>query len=245
MFPKQKNNKIAKMLSPEETTLLENMQSTISELLSLQTAETGQTPEGENPDKIMETLQKLAENNEQGNEEEEMASKANEGPTANETAEQRAEPKTEINDDNISEVGKSLLTFIAKSVQQKPVQKSYNQNNINIDVIAKAIQTALQPVVAKMQEFETSQNNLFDALGFSEKIEKALDVNKSQDSQKPVQTLDATAVVNELVNVVKGLHGNPQQPNYEVVRDEVGMQQARKNLKSAMKFIFQDKLNKR
>lgn len=242
-----KNNIVTKMLSPEEMTLLGTMQSTLNELLSLQQGgNSDNQPEGEQPQgDIMEALKKLAAQNNLGDNTEEMGdqnsnapvAKENNGPTANENAEQRTMSETDINDKNLSEVGKALLSLITKS-NNKPVVN--NNNDMNL-----AIAKTLTAVVNKIESIEKFNSNILDALGYAEKIEKTQNlqqVNKSQNL--PIQSLDATGIVNELVSVIKSMASNPQSQNTKQFRNDWnGAQEARKDLKSAMPMIFQNALN--
>jgi hypothetical protein len=244
-------NLVQKMLSPEEMQLLGTMQSTLNELLSLNN--NGGDVSEPNPagSDLMEALKKLAgmnnlaDNTEQAGDSskspDDSVKKENNGPTANENADQRIDPATDINDKNMSEVGKSLINLIMKGVggQTQQVQKSQqNNNNQSQDIIK-----ALTMVAKRLDGIEQFNTNILDALGFSEKIEKSNNlqglqpVTKSQNNL-PVQNIDATGVVNELVNVIQKMAGTQQQ---QVVKNSVNWnerEQIRKDLSSAMPLIF-------
>lgn len=263
---KTQNLSLAKMLSPEEISLLGNMQSTLNEILTMQNGDGA--GEGADQNNMMEALKKLAAQNNMGDIEspEDMGSgtqepvkKEDNGPTANEDAEARAEAITDINDQNLSEVGKTLLSLIVQSARaqgiQQPVTKSQmvtksanNQDNNNVNL---AVIKTLEIIAKKIEGMEQFNNNILDALGFSQKIEKSQDlqglqglqsIQKSQNTP-PVQTIDATGVVNELINVIKSQSAvNPQsqnqQPNFR--NDWNGMQATRKSLADAMPLIFKN-----
>jgi hypothetical protein len=246
---------VKKMLSPEEMTLLANLKTIIQELEGLQE---GGEQETEAPaemslsnKELMAAIKKLTENNNLGDSTEQMgeeedkpkkAMKENNGPTANENAEDRNDNQTDINDENLTEVGKALLQLLEKN--KRPVTKSNN-----IDAISQAVVKAITPLTKKIQQIEQFNSNMLDALGFANNIEKSLKVDQQQvqkglnnvNSQSaPVQTLDATAVVNKLVEVIKSqaVQNNNQQGQYR--NDWNGMQKARKDLQDSLPFIFQN-----
>jgi len=261
---KGQKNLVQKMLSPEETALLGTLQSTINELLALNN--TGNTPApegGGETNELVEALKKLAGTNlgddteEMGNPsaqpeetEEPKVQKENNGPTANEEAEQRSEPDSEVNDENMSEVGKMLLSLFSKNNQSvnKSMMISGNQshNTSQADVIAQTITKALKPIVNEVAQVKQFNSNILDALGFSEKIEKALPTSQNQNVNKgqvPVQTVDATGIVGELVNVIKSMTGNNYQDQSNMI-DGIprrgSLQEARKSLKNSLPYIFSE-----
>ena len=249
-------NKVNKMLSPEEQTLLANLKTILQELESLQQGgyqETEAPAEMSMSNKdLLSAIKKLTESNNLGDSTEEMGeekketksllTKEDNGPTANDNADERIDNQTDINDENMSEVGKTLIQLLQK--KSKTVAKSNN-----IDLITNAVKKAIMPIVSKIQEIEKFNENMLDSLRFSEKIEKSLKDNQNNNQQvqkgfvnsnnAPVQTLDATAVVNQLVEVIKSQAvQNNQQSQFK--NDWNGMQEARKDLKNALPFIFQN-----
>jgi hypothetical protein len=262
---KGQKNSVQKMLSPEEMSLLGTLQSTINELLALNNA--GNTPAPENggeANELVEALKKLAgtdlgdDTEEMGNSpaqsEEPKVEKEDNGPNANENAEQRSEPDSEVNDKNMSEVGKMLLSLFSKNNQSvnKSMISSDNQsqNTSQADVIAQTITKALKPIVDEVAQVKQFNSNILDALGFSEKIEKALPTSQNQNVNKgqvPVQTVDATGIVGELVNVIKSMTGNNYQNQSNMI-DGIprrgNLQEARKSLKNALPYIFSEKYDR-
>lgn len=253
----QRNNQILKMLSPEETQLLGTLQSTISELLALQNAG-GEAQAGGEPD-IVEALKKLAgtnlgDNAEEAGDasaqaEEQKAQKENNGPTANEKAEQRSGPDSEVNDKNMSEVGKMLLALLSKNSQSVNKSISVNQNQpiLQADIIAQAVAKALEPIANKITQMEQFNGNILEALGFSEKIEKSLPSVQNQNVNKgqvPIQAVDATAVVGELVNCIKSMASGNQQHKIDGIPQLNSLQETRKSLKDALPLIFQNNYSK-
>jgi hypothetical protein len=234
------NSKITKMLSPEETELLGTLQSTLNQLLSLQN-QPGETP-GSND--LEETLKKLAglnmeDKEDQEKEEPQKAEKEDNGPTANEKAEDRLKAETEINDKNLSEVGKALLLALINKNKQ-PVKNNQNQA-LQIDTIVNAVVKQLAPLVNEVAQIKQFNENVLDALGYTEKIEKSFDQNQNVNKgQLPVQSIDATGVVNELVEVIKSMQKENQKQKTNTNNDWNGMQETRKDLGEAMPLIFKN-----
>ena len=246
-----RKNSVTKMMGPEEMSLIEDLQSIISELVSLNRAE-GETSPDETggssitDDQILAALKKLAG---KGSPEEESGmdegdvEKENNGPTANETADERLKPDTDINDKNMGEVGKALM-LIAKSL--KPEQKVKKENTV-----VQGLKEVLAPIVNKIEQIEKFNTNMMDALGVAKSVESNVQksiLNKN-NSSLPVQSYDATQVVKELIDVIKE---NSKQNSSEIhksgfqpVGDHNDLQTARKNLKDALPFIFSKNINSR
>ncbi len=255
---------VLKALSPEEQTLVAQMKSIIEQLESLQGgggegAEVIEEASLTEKD-IISAIKKLAAKDNLGDSTEEgipdkdkedankskSVKKEDNGPTANEDAEDRAEADTDVNDDNLSEVGKTLMQLFVKSKPKKSVQK-----NIDADIITQAVAKAILPIAQKIQQIETFNSNVLDALGFSDEVEKSLKAPETQEVQKglnnsknkPIQSIDATGVVGELVNVIKSLTAEKQEQG-QFRNDWNGMQKARKDLADALPFIFKNNLNR-
>lgn len=245
-------NSVQKMLSPEETSLLQDVMAGLNVLLSSNNAGSteeavegtgAQTVEMEgDSDPEMEAEKQTGEMETSENADE--AQKSNDGPTANpqDKAEERVEDGTDLTDANVSTLAKALMSLAGKKA---PVKKSAEQNAA--DVLVKA----LQPVVGRLNQVEKDMNAMLEALGFSEamdSIEKSENpinvVQKSAQgrmaSSSPVtnpDTMDlikmvATAVAQE---VTKGqaVDDNTPKPNYSNPRTE-----AHKALGTAIHDVF-------
>lgn len=251
-----KPNTVQKMLSPEETSLLQDVMAGLNVLLASNNAgsveETtegtgaqtvamgeGMTPEEEankqeaNPDD-METSDDYDE-----------AKKSNDGPTANpqDKAEERVEDGTDLTDANVSTLAKALMSLAGKKA---PVKKSAEQNAA--DVLVKA----LQPVMSRMSTIEKDMNAMLEALGFSEamdsveKTENPINVVQKSAQGKfsnasPVTNPDTmdlikmiAASVAQEVTKGQGIHDeNIPRPNYSNPRTE-----AHKALGKAVHDVF-------
>lgn len=234
----KKKQNVFKALTPEETTLLQDMQSTLSQILSLQEAPAEEAPEMTEVE-LSQVLSKM--DGEDKPEDEEEAQKAEEpAEVANNPAEERMEPSTEVNDENLSAVAKMLLLLAKKS---QPIHKSAVQPDaLSVNVITQAIAKALSPVVQKIEQIEKFNENILDAIGVTDEVTKSFQPVKK--AAVPAQATDATAVVNELVSVLKSQIGQQKKESqtYSPVPDPVGMQSARKNLADAMPFLFKKAL---
>jgi hypothetical protein len=248
-------NNVMKMLSPEEMTLLGQLKALVEEILSLQGADSaGQAPT-EDSGQILESLRNIEnalspkdeENQDEMKKSKDTIEKENAGPTANENADERLKPETDINNKNMAEVGKMLMNMLSK---QSNVKKS---NNTDINIITQAIQKALNPIVQKIESIEEFNSNVLDALGISAEVEKSINLPDTQTVNKgminsgniPVQTPDATAVVNMLVEKMQELSDNKKTQNIQNDNDWNGMQNIRKHLAEAQTYIFKNNLENR
>lgn len=205
-----KEKEIAKSLSPEEVTVLDNISTMIEQLKAsgMNTVDSEITMAAAMPEK------------EEEKEDEEIIKKANEGPTANpETkAEDRVEEPTDITAGNLSEVGKSLalLAPLFQSLQKKntSVKKSSNdQTNAIVMKSLEQISNVMKSLADQQSQQNTAIQNILEGIGFTEKVQKSLEVKKVAT---PVGSLDNAGILNELVTVLKGLNnGNniTNQPN--------------------------------
>jgi len=200
------DNKVNKALSPEETTVLENIGSLVQQLMAggenTEVAQAGVVPEDEEEDPEMM-----------------LAQKESNGPTANpETkAEDRVEDPTDITEGNLSEVGKSLglllqLVGANKSAPAQAVQKSApaGGDQVNIAVLQSLaeISNVMKSLANQQNQQNTAISNILDGIGFSENVQKSLD-----NRPKPVQNLDANGILNELTTVLKSLNGGQNVQN--------------------------------
>ncbi len=249
------NSNVMKMLSPEEMTLLGQLNALVQEILSLQGADSAEQAPTEDSGQILESLRNIEnalspkdeENQDEMKKSKDTIEKENAGPTANENADERLKPETDINNKNMAEVGKMLINMLSK---QSNVKKS---NNTDINIITQAIQKALNPIVKKIESIEEFNSNVLDALGISAEVEKSINLPETQTVNKgminsgnvPIQTPDATAVVNMLVEKMQELSDNKKTQNVQNDNDWNGMQNIRKHLAEAQKYIFKNNLENR
>ena len=111
--------------------------------------------------------------------------------------------------------------------------------------IVSAIGKALGPIVKKMDELERFNENLLDSLGVTKELEKELTAAKTSQtvskSQLPVQNVEQSAIVGELLNVIKDMAGvrkSETQGPFSLVGDPVGLQETRKDLRAVLPHIF-------
>lgn len=250
-----KKHPVFKGLSPDEEQLVQNVLASLNDLLTLGQAapvapEATQVEEGKSSlqmdSSVLDSILKKLTTKQEEEEEEEKpedelplnaAQKEDNGPTNNQKAEARADIQTDVNEENINEVGKALLTLLGKNVQKK---KKENE-------ITKSIEKILIPVVKvlgdKMQQQEIALGNIIDALGFSEKVAKSIEstqpVQKSND-RLPLQS-DSTPVFEEMLKYFKSQ--NEEKKQGETYRNDwTGIQKSRDNLSKALPFIFQNNI---
>ena len=189
-------------LAPEETTILENVLSLVQQLLASQGGQTEQPmiaeaeePNLDDPNQAMELEKAVINEN---------------GDTK---AEDRLSNQTEITDANISTLGKALQSLLTK---KQTVQKA-NSNNLILNELKK-LNATLAYVAKAQQEQDTFNQNIMDALGFSnEVIQKSITTSQQTvQNAKPVQGQDMTLFAKELVGeVIKSLGVQQAQNNPE------------------------------
>lgn len=252
---KTKKTNVLKSLSPEEQALMSNMKAIMQELDTLQNndpeindpeinsevVEEGMDSDAGFKKDFLKAMKQLAGNTEDEDEpDDKTVEKEDKGPTVDDSAEEKVSIQTENNDAAASEIGKALFSLLKKQTPAKSVQKS---NNIE-HVIAKA----LKPLVDQVNQVQTFNSNILDALGMSEQVEKSIKEQPVQKSLQnsgnpPVQNTDASAIVKELVNAIKSQAAEKnEEPSYK--NDWHGVQKSRDNLKDALPAIFSGALSR-
>lgn len=252
---------VNKQMSPEELANIQAIQGICSEILGASTVEEAPDPpntpqkteeEQENGNSVMASqLRKMADEIDKActTPPEKPVEKASQGPTANESGEERLMTNTEINDNNMSEVGKALFQQLRKSmIQNPPVQTSPVNNNAEV---AKLVVQGLAPVLKSMQERQDAQDtalmNVFDALGASESVLKSLETSEQRTPDvRPVTSQDAGLFFAEMMQVMKsqGTGSQPSQPvrkmsGYgDIETLQKSQNETRKDLITAMGHIF-------
>ena len=210
----EKNNKVNKMLSPEETSLLQDVVAGLGVLLQGNNAgSTEEAVEGTGAQQV--EMESGASPKPEIETEEEPVVKSDDGPTANDKAEERTEDGTVVTDANMGSVMKMLAAMASKNT----VQKSANPvTGINADTVAQIVLKSIQPIVAEMGSVKKDMSNMLDALGFGEAmdtIEKSVNpiqqVQKSTSMNAPVTNQDSLDLVNLIGQAVAKELGRGQE----------------------------------
>lgn len=209
----KKKNEVHKMLSPEETSLLQDVMAGLQALLMSNNAGAMENPvEGTGATEVQmgeDMMPKDEANKGDGSdipvedpENMDEAQKSNDGPVANDKAEDRTEDGTALTEDNLSGVAKAILA-LAKKAPQKPVQKS-SANDVAAQVIK-----AISPAIERIGTLEKDLNAVLEAIGVAdamETVEKSQDpihaVEKSVKSGRPVTAPDAGDIINLIAKSV-------------------------------------------
>lgn len=219
-------------LSPEEKPIIENIISLFQQLLSLQgeAAAAVETPTEEmiemaEEEDEMDTAQAV-------DVEDEEIEKAD-GETGDSKAEERLDEQTDTTELSIAELKKTLGSLMQKA--KKKVKKSSVQDNALMLEIRK-MNATLRTVLKGQTDQDKLNQQLFDALGFSDEIvAKNLPV-KSEQKNKPIQNTDTTAVVKDiLTEVFKNIPALNQNQEYRHPFNQ--KREARKNLKKIATFV--------
>lgn len=236
-------NQVAKMLSPEETALLQDIGAGIQQLLQLNAGE-AQTAPGAPPEV------EAAMHNEE--EEEGVAAKSDDGVVANKPAEERVEDPTPITDDNLSKLGKALTMMVE---EQGAPQVQMAAKGMDVQTIVTGVSKQLIPIVTKINVVEKAMEVLLDALGFADTIvEEAAPataavqtVAKAQGASTgmtPVINKDAQGFMDMLsTSIAKAMKEERIETAHELRYDANGLTKAREDLKGSMKFLLNKPTN--
>jgi hypothetical protein len=246
---KKKSQAVAKAFTPEETSLIENMVAIGNQLLTMSEGGEVAGPETEEPENV--ELEKFlgkmeGQPGEEREDEPEEVEKADDELDARKPAEDKMDIGTEVNDENLP-VTKMMQVLAALASRVQPVKKS--QPGLNS--ITAAVQKAISPIVKKIEAMEQFNENMLDALGITQTVEKTLDEarGKTQTVQKalPVQATDQGALLKELTGIFKSIAkestGEQNYDNRFGGRGDTG--DVRKDLGAAMSFIFKNNINRR
>lgn len=194
--------KVQKALAPEEATILQNIASLVDQLL----AGGGGGEEVEMAEDMPEDEEVMKESN---------------GPTANpnDKAEDRVELPTDITEGNLSEVGKSLNKLVGL-LERREIKKSapvrrVQKNDAVMETLA-GISEVLKSLSTQQQQNNMAISNIIDGLGVAESM-----VQPEVQKSRPVANLDSTAVLNELVQVLKSQNQDKSKDVRKSSREEL------------------------
>ena len=183
----QGQSSVQKMLSPEETSLLQDVAAGLQVLLNSNNAGSPEeSVEGTGAQGVemsagasagSEAMKQGDPKDMETSDDYDEAKKSNDGPTANDKAEERTEDGTLLTEDNLASVAK-MLSLIGKKA---PVQKS---QDTDASAVAGIVLKALEPVLNKVNTVEKDMNAMLEALGISEAMET---VEKSQNPMEKVE----------------------------------------------------------
>ena len=222
-----KKNQVKKVqkMAPEEMTILENIGTMISQLMA-----------GGNMNPVEDEVMMGADPEDgvikaEGEEDDpEKVEKENNGPTANEPAENRVEDPTLNNELNESEVGKAalnmLMNLVQKSSPQKKVQKSAAPNGTNALIMnaLSEMTSVMKSISDKQGQTDLAMSNILEGIGFTDQMAEQM-VAKSAPTHTPVQSPDSAMIMNAFMEVLKNANGNsvnqtPQTNNFSVKKDQ-------------------------
>lgn len=104
------------------------------------------------------------------------------GPTGRDSGEDRVNDPTEVNENNASDVKKSLeqITQMVRSVTQEATKKKESKD------IANALEKSIKPMSDRLIVLEDTVGKLFDAIGITSEANKAIEAQKSNTQANPV-----------------------------------------------------------
>ena len=222
-------NKVEKALTPEEETILSNIESLVVQLKQMNAGEAAE---------IIEEPEEIAMSKQEEEEDEKMEKSIettpSEAATASDDAEERIdETQTEQAEEAVQEVVKALLQAVNKS--KKPVKKSANALLIDAIKELTEVQKSSQERVGML---ETAFNNILEANGIVKQFELA---KKSESSQKVAKTQDAKN--QEFMNQLKDFFNlESKVEKGKETHSFIGQnEKVQKNIQSALPQIFKAK----
>lgn len=229
---------VNKALSPEEATVVSNIQSMLDQLLTMGGAGAPDAPAEPtapvppvamacNPDTM-----KAAEDSASIDEIDPTIGKGietteSDSATASDDATPRMEePQTDPSMENVDEVAKAFLSLIQKGMVKQPVQKQVTPLMATLQAVQKVVDVQ-KAQAAKQIELETALHGILKGLGVTDQ----LDIAKSRMvKQPPITAQDNEATLNVILKALAGSQGQNQttqnstvrKSNHEVVRDNFG-----------------------
>ena len=173
--------KVDKALSAEEATLLSNIRSMVDELEQINAGEATASADEEDLDIVISP-----EEDDEDEKKKLMMSKSDEGPTANDKADERLETTDEETEKNINAV-KALIARMDRKIRVERSRKTERDTLVlkEICVIAQRLDVQEQAIM-----------NLIKGLGVADEIKKSITPRKKV---KPVQSTDVQAVLKSLL----------------------------------------------
>ena len=194
-----KTKKVQKALAPEEKTVIENIAALAGQLIAAGGSEEVVMAEHENE-----------EEEEFFEEDDEEVIKANEGPTANEKAEERVEDGTEITEGNLSEVGKRVGRSVIRQVNKRLA--ATQENTAMMQMLAE-ITKALKGISDRQGQSEQAISGILDGFGITKAVAEEAEKEVQKTAPRPIAQTDSTAILAELMSVVKGMQTTQIQQN--------------------------------
>ena len=188
---KKKTKLVQKALAPEEKTVIENIAALANQLMAPGGTEEVIMAEHERED-------------EDFLEDEEEVMKEDNGPSANEKAEERVEDGTEITEGNLSEVGKKLSRSVVRQVNK--TLRATQDNTAMMEVLSE-ITKALKGISDRAGQNEQAISSILDGFGITKAVVEEAGVQKDVAS-RPIAQVDQTAILAELMSVVKGMQSD-------------------------------------
>lgn len=184
----KKSRKVQKMLSPEEMTLVSNIESLLSELMQMG-AGAGMEPEvaPETPDMVMEAEDMPMDEEEKGIKKG-LEETPSESATASDGAEERMEePMTELSTENLSDVEKAILGMI----RNQGVNKSVKTEQSPLTQVLNKMVEIQKSSQDKINDLSTAVENILGGLGVAKQLEVVQEqtnrdpktINKSQNDE--------------------------------------------------------------
>ena len=173
--------KVDKALSAEEATLLSNIRSMVDELEQINAGEATASADEEDLDIVISP-----EEDDEDEKKKLMMSKSDEGPTANDKADERLETTDEETEKNINAV-KALIARMDRKIRVERSRKTERDT-----LVLKAIGVIAQ----RLDVQEQAIMNLIKGLGVADEIQKSITPRKKV---KPVQSTDVQAVLKSLL----------------------------------------------
>lgn len=241
----QAAGQVAKMLSPEETALLQDIGAGIQQLLQLNA---GEAQPGGEPPEIAAGVAAGMTPEEEEEAKKAAAAKSADGATASDPAEPRTEEPTDITDDNLGALAKALMMKVEEQTAEPEVQMA--AKGMDVKALVNGISQQMAPIINKVNTVEKAMETMLDALGFADAIvDEAASVPdgnqmvaKAQGQttgMTPVVSNDAQGFVDMLSSsIAKAMKEDRVEAAHELQHDSNGLKKARDDLKGSMGFLL-------
>ena len=218
---KQIDANVMKALSPEEMTMLSNIQSIIGELIGQnQEAPPEESVEVSKQDE-METTEEIRKPiDEEEKVEKEIVTSESDSTTASDDAEERIdETQTEITEDGVNEVAKALLQVLKgkKKQDKKPINPLVSAIKQVVDV-----QKSNQE---QLNELTTAFSQIIKGMGIAQQMEVHKSQTEKKNSQNPIYAEDMEKVFKSILDSVKTdsrqENSEVKKSNNDIIRDNL------------------------
>jgi hypothetical protein len=210
----------------EFQTLIQDLNSLISQLQQMISSESGPAMQPDNP---LSDQQPDAEKGTGTTEDDQMIEKGlettpSDGATANDNSDTRvADPQTpqgDVNEKEVTKATKALLEMLQKNNQNKGIQKSISNPDTQVLNTLNEIVKVTKSLTEKVNDQEIAMKNILEGLGVVEQVEKSYQIDNNNNNQVQKGLRNQNDFNNALEIITKALQVKPDTSNtYQTPRE--------------------------